>query len=70
MHNNSIYKVIELLEGEVLASLENCEDLPQPEIDRIKEGVEELIDEINVTIDECGDDEISCASENSEDGTD
>lgn len=63
MNNNSVYRVIELLEGEVLTGLENCDDLPQSEIDRLKEKVEELVEDINVTIDECENEEVNGDSE-------
>ena len=52
MRGNSVYGVLELLEGDVLTCLENCEDLPQSEIDRLKEKVWDLVEDINVTVDE------------------
>lgn len=64
---NTAYKVVELLEGEVLTGLENCEDLPQNEIDRLKEKVEDLIEDINVTIDECETEETEGDSEDYDD---
>jgi hypothetical protein len=67
MHNNSVYKIIELLEGEVMTGLENCDDLHQNEIDRIKERVEDLIEDINVMIEECEDEDTNKESEESED---